>query len=51
MATHLEDEPPSEVDTADWLRTISKSRGKRPLGYFRKGKCGEERDEEQRGKH
>jgi len=51
VVTHLEDEPPSEVDTADWLRTIRKSRGKGILGIPSKAKCGEKGDEEQRGKH
>ena len=40
MVTHLEDKPSSEVDTADWLITIRKSRGNGPS----KANRGEKRD-------
>ncbi len=46
--THLENEPASEVDTADWLRTIRKPRGKGMLATPSRAKCGEKEDEEQR---
>jgi hypothetical protein len=51
MVTHLEDEPPSEVDAADWLRTIRKARGKGLLGIPSNAERGEKSDEERRGKH
>jgi hypothetical protein len=51
MVTHFEDEPASEIDAADWLRTIRKSRGKRLLGIPSDAECGEKSDEEQRGNH
>jgi hypothetical protein len=51
MVTHLEDEPPSEIDAADWLRTIRKAREKGMLGIPSDAECGEKGDEEQRGKH
>jgi len=49
--THLEDEPPAEIDSADCLRTIRKARRKRMLGIPRDAECGEKGDEEQCGKH
>lgn len=51
MVTHLEDEPASEVDAADWLRPIRKPWGKRMLRNPSKAERGEKGDEEQRGKH
>ena len=51
MVTHLEDEPTSEVDAADWLRPIRKPRGKGLLGNPSKAERGEKGDEEQRRKH
>ena len=49
--THLEDEPPSEIDAADWLGTIRKARRKGMLGTPGDAECGEKGDEEQSGKH
>jgi hypothetical protein len=49
--THLEDEPPSEIDAADWLRTIRKARGKGKLRIRSDAECGEKGDDEQSGKH
>ena len=51
MVTHLEDEPASEIDTADRLRPIRKPRGKGMLRDPSKAMCGKNGDEEQRGKH
>jgi hypothetical protein len=51
MVTHLEDEPPSEIDAADWLRTIRKARGKGLLVIPSNAERDETGDEEQRGKH
>lgn len=51
MVTYLEDEPASEIDTADRLRPIRKPRGKGMLGDPSKAMRGEKGDEEQRGKH
>lgn len=47
----FEDEPPSDIDATDWLRTIRKARGKGMLGIPSDAECSEKDDEEQRGKH
>ncbi len=51
MITHLEDEPPAKIDTADWLRTIRKPRGKGMLRIPSYAECGQKGDEEQHGEH
>jgi hypothetical protein len=55
ITTNLEDEPTPEVDTADFFRTIGKSRRKtwgvqRPMRPS-KGECSKKGRKEQRGKH